>query len=459
MNAFAKHYEKNFELYEQLMDAGVLSEKDMTNAINADGDISYKDQDEALMRIRDAVKNNLDLEDSTSKEFYEGIPQIEKFTPNKEEWMNYNQEQMGRLAEQMKFNWKNKEDRKEMMKILSNETIKRDKQKIYEDYKKEHPIAAFINENILAPNVSERSKKGEDITNKDVLLDAANIGTYFMPGAGAAAGTAGKAALFAADAAAQGAVGALSDINQGNELGMHNVVNPLIGAGMGATMDILPGIAKGGVDIVTNNFGGKVGKKIGDKVENVIKTVFGNEVKDAKKALQKEAADEASKKTLRKNASEASRNDALFSGDVFTTAQNKQFKKDKVYYSEHPEKMRSDFNKGKLSKDKVIAMMSDPKFKTAYKGNQLTKTQQFWKDVAQQGTMQLGKGIAIEESNRSRHKNAKPKIEDVFSDPEMADYIRLRRRGYSPQIPSKFKDYKDAVDAEIFDYRKNLLGE
>jgi hypothetical protein len=104
-------------------------------------------------------------------------------------------------------------------------------------------------------------------------------------------------------------------------------------------------------------------------------------------------------------------------------------------------------------------MMSDPKFKTAYKGNQLTKTQQFWKDVAQQGTMQLGKGIAIEESNKSRHKNAKPKIEDVFSDPEMQDYIRLRRRGYAPQIPSKFKDYKDAVDAEIFDFNKNLRGE
>ena len=86
MNAFAKHYEKNFELYEQLMDAGVLSENDMNTAINADGDISYKDQDAALMRIRDAVKDNLDLEDSTSKEFYEGIPQVDKFTPNKKDW-------------------------------------------------------------------------------------------------------------------------------------------------------------------------------------------------------------------------------------------------------------------------------------------------------------------------------------------------------------------------------------
>ena len=60
---------------------------------------------------------------------------------------------MGRLAEEMKFNWKNKDDRSEMMKILTDETIRRDKQKTYEDYKKEHPIAAFINENIILKNV------------------------------------------------------------------------------------------------------------------------------------------------------------------------------------------------------------------------------------------------------------------------------------------------------------------
>ena len=81
------------------------------------------------------------------------------------------------------------------------------------------------------------------------------------------------------------------------------------------------------------------------------------------------------------------------------------------------------------------------------------------KSAAQTLSRQGGKGFVITNANKSRHENAKPKIKDVFSDPEMADYIRLRRRGYSPQIPSKYKEYKDAVDAEIFDYRKNLLGE
>lgn len=459
MNAFAKHYEKNFELYEQLMDAGVLSEKDMTNAINADGDISYKDQDAALMRIHDAVKNNLDLEDSTSKEFYEGIPQVEKFTPNKEEWMNYNQEQMGRLAEEMKFNWKNKEDRKEMMKILSDETIKRDKQKIYEDYKKEHPIAAFINENILAPNVSERSKKGEDITNKDVLLDAANIGTYMMPGAGSVAGKAGKAALFAADAAAQGAVGALSDINQGNELGIHNVVMPLVGAGMGAVTEMVPRMAKGVVDAATNNFGGQLNKPIGDIGEDWITKVFGDATAKAKNQVIDEANQTLKKETLRKNASKATRD--VFDANMTETvsAREKELARKKLYYMEHPEK----WEKGvpHMSEETKALYRNDKNFAKVIQD--ASKDVSPWvrrgKAVAQTISRQGGQGFGITEANKSRHQNAKPKIEDVFSDPEMADYIRLRRRGYSPQIPSKFKDYKDAVDAEIFDYRKNLLGE
>ena len=123
---------------------------------------------------------------------------------------------MGRLAEEMKFNWKNKDDRSEMMKILTDETIRKDRQKIYEDYKKEHPAAAIINENILAPNVSKRSERGEDIKNSDVALDIANDITYAFPGAGAAKTVLGKGLMLGADAALQGAVGAASDVNLGN---------------------------------------------------------------------------------------------------------------------------------------------------------------------------------------------------------------------------------------------------
>ena len=462
MNAFAKHYEKNFELYEQLMDAGYISEKDMVNAINAKGDVSYKDQDEALMRIRDAAGKHLNLDDKFSKEFYEGIPQVQKFTPNKEDWRDYDQEQMGRLAEEMKFNWKNKDDRSKMMKILTDETIKRDKQKIYEDYKKEHPAAAFINENILAPNVSERSKKGEDITNKDVFLDAANVGTYMIPGAGTITNKAGKAALLAADAIAQGAVGAASDINQGNELGLHNVVMPALGAGMGAVTELVPRMAKGIVDATTGGFGGELVKPVSDVGENWITKVFGNEVETAKNAIAKEAKKAKDITTIRKNASEATQNELAKKGISFTpNADAKQFAKDKNYYAKNPDKWKADIDKKKLSRTEQEKFLADPNFAKVIE--EASKNVSPWvkrgKSTAQTLSRQGGKGFVITNANKSRHENAKPKIEDVFSDPEMSDYIRLRRRGYSPQIPSKYKEYKDAVDAEIFDYRKNLLGE
>lgn len=459
MNAFAKHYEKNFELYEQLMDAGYISEKDMANAINAKGDVSYKDQDEALMRIRDAAGQHLNLDDKFSKEFYDGIPEVQKFTPNKEDWRDYDQEQMGRLAEQMKFNWKNKDDRSKMMKILTDETIKRDKQKIYEDYKKEHPVASFINENILAPNVSERSKKGEDITNKDILLDAANIGTYMIPGAGTITNKAGKAALLAADAIAQGAVGAASDINQGNELGVHNVVMPALGAGMGAVTELVPRMAKGIVDATTGGFGGELVKPVSDVGENLITKVFGDAAAKAKDQVIKESKETLKKETLRKNASKASRD--AFDANMTNTvnAREKELARKKIYYMQHPEKWKDavphmdEETKALLKNDKNFAKVIQ----------EANKDVSPWvkrgKSAAQTLSRQGGKGFVITGANKSRHENAKPKIKDVFSDPEMSDYIRLRRRGYSPQIPSKYKEYKDAVDAEIFDYRKNLLGE
>lgn len=460
--ALQKHVMSNAGVYRAAIKNGVITEDDIKAAGNAGGNYSYADQDAALQRINDAFKVfvNKNPDDKRLKNFVAGIPEVQKFTPNKEDWQNYNQEQMGRLAESMKFNWKNKDDRSEMMKILSNETVKRDKQKIYEDYKNEHPIAAFINENILAPNVSARTKKGEEITNKDVLLDAANIGTYMMPGAGTVASKAGKAALLAADAAAQGAVGAASDINQGNELGLHNVTMPLVGAGFGAVTDLVPRMAKGVVDAVTNNFGGQLNKPVGDIGEDLITKVFGNEVEVAKSALAKEAKEAAKKETIRKNASAASKKAMQSEGISFTpNAEAKQFSKDKLYYANNPEKWAADVKSGKIKDaDKFLA---DPNFAKVIQD--ANKNVSPWvkrgKAAAQTLSRQGGQGFGITEANKSRHKNAKPKIADVFSDPEMADYIRLRRRGYSPQIPSKFKDYKEAVDAEIFDPRKNLLGE
>ena len=464
MNAFAKHFEANRAMYGDLVSHGLITKDDIKIAGNLGGKYSYEEQDAANQKINEKINKLLEKNSQNSKvqAFANSFPSIEKFTPNKEDWRDYDQEQMGRLAEEMKFNWKNKDDRQEMMKILTDETIKRDKQKIYEDYKKEHPAAAFINENILAPNVSERSKKGEDITNKDVFLDAANVGTYMIPGAGTITNKAGKAALLAADAIAQGAVGAASDINQGNELGLHNVVMPALGAGMGAVTELVPRMAKGIVDATTGGFGGELVKPVSDVGENWITKVFGNEVETAKNAIAKEAKKAKDITTIRKNSSEATQNELAKKGISFTpNADAKQFAKDKNYYAKNPDKWKADIDNKKLSRAEQEKFLADPNFAKVIE--EASKDVSPWvkrgKSAAQTLSRQGGKGFVITNANKSRHENAKPKIEDVFSDPEMSDYIRLRRRGYSPQIPSKYKEYKDAVDAEIFDYRKNLLGE
>ena len=456
---FQQHVKSNPSVYRAAIAKGVITEDDLKIAGNSGGNYSYADQDAALQRINDAfgeyAKNNPDHEQL--QKFVSGIPQIQKFEPKAEDWQKYNQEQMGRLAESMKFNWRNKEDRSQMMNQLMNEQILKDKKKIYQDYKKENPVAAFINENIIAPNVSNRMSKGEDITNTDVALDAANIGTYLFPGAGAAASKAGKAALFAADAALQGGVGAASDINQGNELGLHNVAMPLMGAGAGAVTDLVPRMGKMAVDVATGGFGGRVGKPVGDVAEGWITKIFGDEVDVAKQALSKEAKEAKDLVTVPKNASEATK-DALAKEGISSTpnAEAKQFAKDKKYYAEHPDKWRADIDKKKISPEKREKFLADPNFAKVIAYKAPTGAARVGREAARGASRQTGKGLMISQANKERQKNAKPSIEQVFASPELADWVRLKKRGYNPAIPSQFKDYEEQLNAMIHDPNRNL---
>ena len=452
-----QHVKSNPGVYRAAIAKGVITEDDLKIAGNSGGNYSYADQDAALQRINDAfgeyAKNNPDHEQL--QKFVSGIPQIQKFEPKVEDWQKYNNEQMGRLAESMKFNWKNKEDRSAMMKQLMNEQILKDKKKIYQDYKKEHPVAAFINENIIAPNVSNRMSKGEDITNTDIALDAANVGTYLFPGAGAAASKAGKAALFAADAALQGGVGAASDINQGNELGLHNVTMPLIGAGAGAVTDLVPRMGKLAVDVATGGFGGRVGKPVGDVAEGWITKIFGDEVETAKRALSKEAKDAAKKETVRKNASQATKSELKSQGkDITPNAQVKNDAKLKDYYANHPEEWKK--HAPKMKDEDYQRWMADPRFKAAVTEVKLTGAKKVGRDAARGASRQTGKGLMISQANKERQKNAKPKIEQVFASPELADWVRLKKRGYNPAIPQQFKEYEAELDAMIHDPNRNL---
>lgn len=464
-----KHVKANASIYRSAINNGVITEDDIKAAGNAGGKYSYAEQDAALKRINDAFNSFVikNPNDERLKSFVAGIPQLQKFTPNKEDWRDYNQEQMSRLAEEMKFNWKNKDDRSEMMKILTDESIKRDKQKIYEDYKKEHPIASFINENILAPNTSKRSERGEDIKNSDIALDVANGITYAFPGAGAAKTVLGKGLMLGADAALQGAVGAASDVNLGNELGLHNITYPLIGAGTGASAELAPRLAKTFVDNVTGGFGGEIGKSASDAAEGLITKYFGNQLDMARASLAKDAKIAKNTKTNRINMSKENRAKLMMEGkDITPNAKIKQLAKDKDRLSKDIDTWQ------KIARNMTVKgyneFMSDPRFKLliedAVKKKELNKAIEnattkkeklkahFNKfldgagsDVTRGLSRSGGRGILLSLANRDRNQNAVPSIEELYASPEMADYFRLKKLGYDAQIPSKYKDREDEI--------------
>ena len=465
-----KHVKANASIYRSAINNGVITEDDIKAAGNAGGKYSYAEQDAALKRINDAFNSFVtkNPNDERLKSFVAGIPQLQKFIPNKEDWRDYNQEQMGRLAEEMKFNWKNKDDRSEMMKILTDETIRKDKQKTYEDYKKEHPIAAFINENILAPNTSKRSERGEDIKNTDVALDIANGLTYAFPGAGAAKTALGKGLMLGADAAIQGAVGAASDVNLGNELGLHNVTMPLIGAGVGASAELAPRLAKTFVDNVTGGFGGEIGKTASDAAEGLITKYFGNQIDMARTSLANEAKKAKNTPTNRINMSTENKAKLKMEGkDITPNAKSKQLAKDKDRLSKDIDTWQK--IAGNMTDEGYNEFISDPRFQLliqdALKNKKLneaiknatTKKEKFkahfnkfldgaGSDAARGISRSAGRGILLSFANRDRNQNAVPTIEELYASPELADYFRMKKRGYDVQIPSKYKDREDEIE-------------
>lgn len=465
-----KHVKANASIYRSAINNGVITEDDIKAAGNAGGKYSYAEQDAALKRINDAFNSFVakNPNDERLKSFVSGIPQLQKFTPNKEDWRDYNQEQMGRLAEEMKFNWKNKDDRQEMMKILTDETIRKDRQKIYEDYKKEHPVASFINENILAPNTSKRSERGEDIKNSDIALDIANGLTYAFPGAGAAKTVLGKGLMLGADAAIQGAVGAASDVNLGNELGLHNITYPLIGAGTGASAELAPRLAKTFVDNVTGGFGGEIGKSASDAAEGLITKYFGNQLDMARASLAKDAKIANNTTTNRINMS--AKNKALLKKEGKDITPNAKTKRDAI----NKDRYVNDINLWQKIADKFTdedynRFYSDPRFRLLIQDevnkknlneaikNATTKKEKAkaylkkfldgsGSDAARGISRSGGRGILLSLANRDRNQNAVPTIEELYASPELADYFRLKKRGYDAQIPSKYKDREDELE-------------
>lgn len=437
MNKFAKHYDQNSDIYDALIDAGKISEDDIKAAGNYGGKYSYREQDEANNRIHGYVKELIKKNEGNDEieSFVDSFPTVEKFTPDKKKWMDYNQEQMGRLAEELHYNWNNKEDRSKMMRELQGETIRDNKKEKYNEYKKEHPVASWINENITAPNASERMKKGEEITNKDIALDVLNNVSFLTPG-GMGKTAAKKAAWLAGDVAANAALGVAEDLNQDRELGLHNIVAPVFGAGLGQTIAAAPRLVKQATSWLGNGAdAGRAGKGVGDKIEDWLTNTFTDKATTAKKALKDEAEVWAQKPTVRKNASDASKNKLLNEGVVpEPNAYEKQLAKDKAYFAENPEKFMA-----KKDAAYKTEMLKDPNFRTVindYNRKMTMNTAQKIGDrvLKEGGTgifKQGGRAMPYVQQNAARHKESNAERSDInwFK----TNYARDWEAGFAPR--------------------------
>ena len=437
MNKFAKHYDQNSDIYDALIDAGKISEDDIKAAGNYGGKYSYREQDEANNRIHGYVKELIKKNEGNDEieSFVESFPTVEKFTPDKKKWMDYNQEQMGRLAEELHYNWNNKEDRSKMMRELQGETTRDNKKEIYNEYKKENPVASWINENITAPNASERMKKGEEITNKDIALDVLNIASFLTPG-GMGKTAAKKAAWLAGDVAANAALGVAEDLNQDRELGLHNIVAPVFGAGLGQTIAAAPRLVKQATSWLGNGAdAGRAGKGVGDKIEDWLTNTFTDKATTAKKALKDEAEVWAQKPTVRKNASDASKNKLLNEGVVpEPNSYDKRLAKDKAYFAENPEKFIA-----KKDAAYKAEMLKDPNFRTViadYNRKMTMNTAQKIGDrvLKEGGTgifKQGGRAMPYVQQNAARHKESNAERSDInwFK----TNYARDWEAGFAPR--------------------------
>lgn len=453
MNKFAKHYDEFSDVYDKLIDAGKISQADVEAAGNLGGKYSYKEQDEANKRINTYMKSF--VKKNEGNDFIEGMvekyPVVEKFEPNPSKWQEYDQEQMGRLAESLHYNWNNKEDRSKMMRELQNNTIRENKKKVYEEYKKEHPVASWLNENVLAPNASERSKKGDDITNKDIALDALNAASFLTPG-GVGKTALQKGAWLAGDIAANAALGVAEDLNQDRELGLHNVVAPVFGAGLGQTIAAAPRLAKQVVDWLGNGAdAGKVGKGVGDKFEDWLTDTFTDKASRAKETLKKEAENWKEKPTVRSNASQESKNKLLNEGIIpEPNSYDKRLAKDKAYFAENPEKFMA-----KKEAAYKAEMLKDPNFKTVIddynKRMNMTTAQRVGDNLLKQsGTglfKQGGRAVPYIQQNTARHKESNQERSDINWFKE--NYSRDWAAGFAPHgredepIMKAYREWKE----------------
>lgn len=452
MNEFAKHFEANRGLYGKMFENGYITKDDIKAAGNLGGKYSYEDQDAANAKINEAVKKLLEKnpQNKLVQSFAGSFPTVQKFEPKAEDWQKYDNNQMGRLAESMKFNWANPADRSQMMSELMNSQISSDKKKAFNDFNKENPKTSWLLKNVIAPNAMNRMAQGEDITNTDIGLDVANNAINLIPGGFSAPRLASVFGAEAANTLAQ-------DINQGNELGMHNVIQPLLAAGLGAATDA----GKYLVDVVKNVMpkGGTIGKLV-DKGAKKVEDLLSDEAEVAARNVD-EAAEVA------KRSSKARQGKA-------GTSRYEQYRQETLKRGETP------LSKTELEADKLARQRKDilgskdpkakweslsnaereklmtPEFSKAYKAKINPKANRAATAV-QTAVKSSTRGSVRAEGQERNAQDKKVNIEKIFASPELADWIRLKKRGYNPSIPAEYREYEDKLNQMIHDPKRNLL--
>ena len=452
MNEFAKHFEANRGLYGKMFENGYITKDDIKAAGNLGGKYSYEDQDAANAKINEAVKKLLEKnpQNKLVQSFAGSFPTVQKFEPKAEDWQKYDNNQMGRLAESMKFNWANPADRSQMMSQLMNSQIATDKKKAYNDFDKENPKTSWLLKNVIAPNAMNRMSKGEDITNTDIGLDVANNAINLIPGGFSAPRLASVFGAEAANTLAQ-------DINQGNELGMHNVIQPLLAAGLGAATDA----GKYLVDVVKNVMpkGGTIGKLV-DKGAKKVEDLLSDEAEVAARNVD-EAAEVAKRSSKARQGKagtsryEQYRQETLKKGE--TPLSKTELEADKLA-RQRKEILGSKDPKAKwesLSNAEREKLMT-PEFSKAYKAKINPKANRAATAV-QTAVKASTRGSVRAEGQERNARDKKVNIEKIFASPELADWIRLKKRGYNPSIPAEFREYEDKLNQMIRDPKRNLL--
>ena len=451
LNKFAKHYDEYSKVYDDLVDAGVIDDADMKAAGNMGGKYSYVEQDEANKRIHEYIKKFVrsNKDNDYIEKLGESFPEVKKFEPDPKKWQDYDQEQMGRLAESLHYNWNNKDDRSALMKQLQGQTILDNKKKIYEEYEKEHPAASWINENIFAPNMSERSKRGEDITNTDTALDALNTVSFLTPGGF------GKSAAkkIAADVAANAALGVAEDVNLDRELGWHNIVAPAFGAGLGQTIAAAPRLVKSAMDFVGNGAdGSRVGKQFGDKIEDKINRALGDPVGEASKRISDEAAiarnsvpGKDRQRFFRSDSKDDTYNayvkEKLDNFEIPATKEEVadiRYKAERAKYAQNPSIYFRDRKAGVLSDELAEKLAKDKDFSLVMKDYMTNQTKSQARKTAEKVAKaqarglvkQGGRGYIIESQNEARHNAKNEERSDI--DWFKTNYARDWAAGFKP---------------------------